>query len=101
MDRYAVALSREAAAVLAALPRQSAGRIVMTLRGMASRGSVREGLFTVASPHDLAACEASSAARVILVYAIVARRELHTRLVGDAIERRARAAGIRRRLPAS
>jgi hypothetical protein len=99
--RYAVTLSRQAAEDLAALQRQSAGRIVMTLRTLASRALVPDGLFTVTSPHHLAACEGSARARLVLVYAIVDRRELRRALVGEAVARRAQAARLRRRLRAS
>lgn len=95
-ERYAVKLSTEAAAALARAPRQSCGRLVMTLRTLAARGLAPTGLFSVASSHHLAACEASSAARVVLVYAVADRRQLHRELVGEPIARRAESARVRR-----
>jgi hypothetical protein len=95
-ERSAVKLSTEAAAALAQAPRQSRGRLVMTLCTLGARGLAPNGLFSIASSHHLAACEASSAARVVLVYAVVDRRQLHRELVGEPIARRAESARVRR-----
>jgi hypothetical protein len=98
-----VRLSAWAASSLDALPRQERGRLIMNLRGLALRGHVPEGLFTVAAWRYLAACEPSPSGRVVLVYAVLNIRELHRELVGERIARAAAAADGRRamRRPAS
>jgi hypothetical protein len=94
--RYAVKLSLGAAEALDRLPRQNRGRLLMSLRNLASHGHVPDGLFKLAAWRTVAACEASPAVAVVLVYAIVDWHELYRELVGEAIARRANMAGVRR-----
>jgi hypothetical protein len=76
---------------LVQLPQQRRGRLIMTLHQLALRGKTRDGLLTVRTAHDAAACEALPSAGVLLVYALISLDELRVLLFGAEVVRRHRA----------
>jgi hypothetical protein len=91
-----VKLSRRVLQQLDELPRQRRGSLALRLREQANRR--RDGLLTVSTPHDVAACVASSEAGVLLVYAVVTWREMWELVCGAEIEARYRAHAARQSL---
>jgi hypothetical protein len=91
-----VKLAARVAQQLGELPRQRRGALVLRLRERAGRTG--DGLVTVRTPHDIAACEASSAADLLLVYAVLPKRDLVVMLWGVEIDRRRLAHETRRLL---
>lgn len=82
-----VYLSSEALAGLRLTPRHRQGRLRRALRTLAASGA--EGLVQVRTPLDVAACEVLEE-RLVLVYAVIGRRELGAVLWGGELEARLR-----------
>jgi hypothetical protein len=83
-----VYLATEARAALKALDPQRRARLRVALWRLAA--SAPEGLAQARTQLDVAACEAEAGGRALLVYAIVARREVLRSLWGVEIDERLR-----------
>jgi hypothetical protein len=83
-----VYLSSKALAGLRLTPRHRQGRLRRALRTLAASGT--EGLVSVRTVRDVAACEVLAEEGGVLVYAVLARREVGGMLWGSELEARLR-----------
>ena len=92
MSRFAVHYSRHAVAALRDIGWQRRRRLERALNVFAASAPVG-GLRRVETPPHVAACEVMEDERIVLVFAVLASRELLELLWGEAFERRIRHRG--------
>ncbi len=89
MRRLRVRYSAKAAEQLAAFDRRRQGMLRRETERVAASGPVRR-FVRVATVLDIAACEVLADRDLMLVYAVVPRRELLRKLWGSEVERKVR-----------
>jgi hypothetical protein len=92
---FRVAMSRRAAAELAALGSRPRGMLILALVAAAA-DEPRDGLLSLWCADQVAAAEVIASRRVVLVYAIRSGSSLRGALYGEELQRRFRQLGIRR-----